>query len=100
VLTTRGHKALFEALRDLAPTWLALGGGGYDISVVPRSWTLALATMAGHHFPDALPPGYRRKYGGDLLADEEEVVLPEETETKMRKQVELVVAGVKQVHGL
>jgi acetoin utilization protein AcuC len=100
VLTTRGHKALFDALKDLAPVWLALGGGGYDISVVPRSWTLALETMSGQPFPDALPPRYQKKYGGDRLRDEEVVMLPQETKNRMRKQVELVVAGVKRQHGI
>ena len=100
VLTTAGQNALFERLRALAPAWLALGGGGYDISVVPRSWTLAFGVMSGQRFPEALPPGYRRKYGGDLLRDEEQIIVPEETTAKMQKQVALVVAGVKRRHGI
>lgn len=49
-LTVDGHRAIYQALRELADTytggrWLAVGGGGYQlIRVVPRSWTHLLAT--------------------------------------------------------
>ena len=50
-LSVDGHRAAFEALRELAVEvaggkWLALGGGGYALyRVVPRSWTHLLATQ-------------------------------------------------------
>ncbi|HVV19800.1 MAG TPA: acetoin utilization protein AcuC, partial [Pseudonocardiaceae bacterium] len=50
-LTVDGHRAIYQALRDLAVRyaggrWLALGGGGYDlVRVVPRSWTHLIATV-------------------------------------------------------
>lgn len=68
-LTTHGQEALFLALRDLSPRWLALGGGGYDMDVVPRAWTLAFGVMSEQRFPDALPPQYREQYGGEWLHD-------------------------------
>lgn len=99
-LTTRGQTALFQALYDLAPRWLALGGGGYDISVVPRSWALAFGVMSGQSFPDTLPSGYREKYGGRWLRDREKVSLTQEGQDHVRKQAELVVSGVKRQHGI
>jgi acetoin utilization protein AcuC len=66
-LTTAGHVALFEALNGLAPRWLAFGGGGYDLGVVPRAWALAFGVMSGQSFPDELPEGYRARYGGRWL---------------------------------
>ncbi len=99
-MTTRGQTALFEALRQLAPRWLALGGGGYDISVVPRSWSLAFGVMSRQTFPDPLPAAYRAEYGGEWLRDRETVRFSPEVQRQIRAAVEAVVAAVKQQHGL
>jgi acetoin utilization protein AcuC len=69
-LTTHGQVALVERLARLAPRWLALGGGGYNLDVVPRAWTLALAVMAEARPPLELPSGYRSAHGGRMLHDE------------------------------
>jgi len=100
MLTTAGHAALFEALDGLAPRWLALGGGGYDISVVPRSWTLAFGVMSGQSFPDQLPEHYRASYGGQRLRDHDRPSLDEITRRRVRQNVETVVAKVRQAHDL
>jgi len=99
-LTTAGHTALFEAFAALAPRWLALGGGGYNIDVVPRSWTLAFGVMAGQTFPDELPPHYRARYGGQWLRDHAGPELDDLTRQRVRRQVEDVVAEVRRVHHL
>lgn len=54
-LTTHAYEAVVREISFLAPRWLALGGGGYDLSVVPRAWTLAYGIMIGREFPDQLP---------------------------------------------
>lgn len=100
VLTTRGHVALFEALRDLAPPWLALGGGGYDISVVPRSWSLALGVMSGQEFADVLPEGYRAAYGGQRLRDDASPLLDPALKRRMEDRVRAAVAEVARYHDL
>ena len=69
-LTTRGYGAVIARMKGLIPLWLALGGGGYDISVVPRAWTLAYGIMSGQEFPDKLPPVYVEKYGPGTLRDQ------------------------------
>jgi acetoin utilization protein AcuC len=97
-LTTAGHVALFQALDALAPRWLALGGGGYDIGVVPRAWTCAFGVMSGQAFPDELPEGYRAKYGGQYLRDHEPPRLDEGMRSGVRRSAERVVAKVKQLH--
>jgi len=99
-LTTAGHAALFAALDELAPRWLALGGGGYALDVVPRSWTLAWGVMTGQDFPDELPAGYRAAYGGAWLRDRERPRLDEATRRRVRQGVESVVARVRQRHDL
>jgi acetoin utilization protein AcuC len=72
LLTTRGYAALVEELKLLAePTrgWLALGGGGYQIDVVPRAWTLAYGILSGQNFPAVLPEEYAARYGPGELHD-------------------------------
>ena len=100
MLTTAGHTMLFEALDGLAPRWLALGGGGYDISVVPRAWTLAFGVMSGQSFPDELPKQYQDRYGDQWLRDHDSPQLDESTRRRVRQNVEAVVAKVKQRHNI
>jgi acetoin utilization protein AcuC len=98
-LTTRGHEALFSALATLAPPkWLALGGGGYNLSVVPRSWALATAVMAEQSLPEALPPAYRAAYGGETLHEPQVPVWVADTRSDIRAHVEEVVDGVRARH--
>ena len=99
-LTTEGQSALFSTLAELAPKWLALGGGGYAMDVVPRAWTLALGVMAGIHWPEELPPGYQARYGGRWLHDREAVLLEERLRQQVGVRVEEVVATLKQIHKL
>ena len=49
-LSTTGHEKIFKLIHEYVHKycngqWLALGGGGYQMTVVPRSWTMALAVM-------------------------------------------------------
>ena len=71
-LTTHGYCRLLETLGALAAGtrgWVALGGGGYSLEVVPRAWTLAYGIMSGQAFPDECPTVYRERYGLDRLHD-------------------------------
>ena len=68
-LTTHGFEALFQRIQALAPRWLAVGGGGYDPSVVPRAWTLAWGVMSHQVFPNDLPDGIASNYNPPLLHD-------------------------------
>jgi acetoin utilization protein AcuC len=99
MLTTHGYVALIEelkALADDAGRWLALGGGGYDVDVVPRAWALAYGVMSEQRFPDELPPTYSARYGSGQLHD---VTGPEPTEAwvqqKARDYVEKSIAALK-----
>lgn len=74
MLTTQGYVTLIEELKALADgigRWLAFGGGGYAVDVVPRAWTLAYGVMSEQTFPDELPPAYSERYGGGRLHDAE-----------------------------
>ncbi len=56
-LTTNGYVAAIERFAALGYPWLAFGGGGYDLDVVARCWTLAYGVMRGQAWPDELPEG-------------------------------------------
>jgi acetoin utilization protein AcuC len=99
-LTTDGQEALFRRLAQLAPRWLALGGGGYNLDVVPRAWTLALAVMAEVNLPVDLPPNYRQHYGGATYHDEVGPALDEELRQRVRRIVEERVTQLRELMGL
>ena len=99
-LTTQGQAAIFAALNDLAPRWLALGGGGYNMDVVPRAWALAWGVMAGLEFPEELPAGYRATYGGRYLTDQSTYCLKEPARQLLRDKVEETVRTLKIRHQL
>jgi acetoin utilization protein AcuC len=67
-LTVDAHRHAYAALHELAHDvaggrWVVVGGGGYEIAqVVPRSWTHALAEIAGTPLAPGTPTpaGWRR----------------------------------------
>ncbi|MHA1728867.1 MAG: acetoin utilization protein AcuC [Promethearchaeota archaeon] len=59
-LTTTGHERLYKLIHKYAHEfcggqWLAFGGGGYLMTVVPRSWTMVLETMLETNLPNKIP---------------------------------------------
>lgn len=74
-LTTHGFIRVLEKMREHFPRWVALGGGGYEMTNVARAWTLAWAVMTGQEPPNQIPESLRRPlrelgYGRDTLRDE------------------------------
>ncbi len=54
-LTTKGWLCAVEDVANLGVPIVALGGGGYNPSTVPRMWTLAYAMLAGASLPNDTP---------------------------------------------
>ncbi|TAN63939.1 acetoin utilization protein AcuC [bacterium] len=54
-LTTNGFEEMLCAFKSMGVPWVALGGGGYDLSNVSRAWTLAWAVMNDVMAPEAVP---------------------------------------------
>ena len=71
-LTVKGFSEVVQQLANLGYPWLALGGGGYDISAVTRGWSLAFAKMLGITLPNTVPQLYQDTYGITKLLDQEE----------------------------
>jgi len=61
-LTTDGFAQAVRRLAPLCRRWIALGGGGYNLENVPRSWTLAWAIMNEREIPDELPAAFREEF--------------------------------------
>ncbi len=60
--TTNGFCEVLRKMKDLSPNWVALGGGGYEITNVAKAWTLAWAIMNNAELPDELPEAFLEKY--------------------------------------
>ena len=54
-LTVQGFGSIVGQFVSMAPKWLALGGGGYDLQAVARAWTIAYGVMSEQKFSDYLP---------------------------------------------
>ncbi len=103
-LTTHGYAEVFKKLRGLAGRWLAVGGGGYEVSVVIRIWTMAYGAMQGLEWPDEMPEVFRESYGLKTLYDIDSPKLGREARDRARRFAEDSVAEVKRLvfprHGL
>jgi acetoin utilization protein AcuC len=91
-LTTHAFEAVVREIKSLAPRWLALGGGGYDLSVVPRAWTLAYGVMIERDFPDEVPFATQHlrqatEYESSRLRDQHSPFIAEETRRHVRQIV-------------
>jgi acetoin utilization protein AcuC len=98
-LTTNGFCELVGMIKSLAPKWLALGGGGYEIANVARAWTLAWAIMNETGVPDEVPPTFLQRYAsagfsGRKMRDERFAVTGRRKE-EMKKEVNGVIAYIK-----
>ncbi len=75
LLTIHAYEKVIGRIKEIAPRWVALGGGGYDVSNVARAWTLVWAVMNGIELSNTLPETYVKKaaqlgvYGKELRGD-------------------------------
>lgn len=65
-MTNFGFSRVVSFLAESAPAWVALGGGGYDVSNVVRAWTLAWGLMNGVDLPDELPASFTARFGREM----------------------------------
>ncbi|HSB34520.1 MAG TPA: acetoin utilization protein AcuC [Nitrospirota bacterium] len=98
-LTTNGFSRAVAIIQSLAPKWVALGGGGYDIANVARAWTLAWGIMNGIDAPDEIPETFLRQYPGAgfigrKLRDELFILRGGKKEA-MKKEVDRVIGDIR-----
>ncbi len=103
-VTTRGYLEAVKELSRVGVPWLALGGGGYDLSAVARSWTLAYGVMLDVEWPDRVPEGSARELGVGQLRDRVAPEVPAHVRQEARWFAGESVAAVKEevfpFHGL
>ena len=103
-ITTRGYVEAITEFSRLGIPWLALGGGGYDLMAVARSWTLAYGVMLDVQWPDDIPESFAQQYGVSQLRDSTAPEIPENVQRDARRYAEGSVAEVKEqvfpAHGL
>jgi acetoin utilization protein AcuC len=99
-LTIHSYEKIIRRIKDLAPRWVALGGGGYDISNVARAWTLAWAVMNGIELSDELPESYVKKAASLGVHDKElrgsARSYPHRQRADIRTEAERVVSYLKE----
>jgi acetoin utilization protein AcuC len=95
-LTTQGYSQVVEILKGCAPRWVAMGGGGYEVSVMPRAWTLAYGIMSDQEFPDELPDSYAAKYGRGTLRDHNEPRIEASTKAISRRHASKAIAELRE----
>ncbi len=103
-VTTEGYIEVIRQLSSLGLPWLAMGGGGYDVTAVARAWTLAYGVMLEAEWPDQLPPGFVREHGGSRLRDDTSPEVPGHIKVEARRYADESVAAVRAqvfpTHGL
>jgi len=103
-VTTEGYIEAVRELAGLGLPWLALGGGGYDVTAVARAWTLAYGGMLDIEWPDRLPPAFAREHGAHRLRDEAGLDVPSrfkvETSRYAAETVEAIRQQIFPFHGL
>lgn len=108
-VTTRGYEAAVRGLAELGYPWVALGGGGYDLSAVARAWTLAYGVMLEVDWPDAIPAEFNRQpqtegLGIRQLRDTVRLDVPADVRRDARRFAQESAAAIKRevfpIHGL
>jgi acetoin utilization protein AcuC len=98
-LTTNGFCRMVGLIKDMAPKWVALGGGGYDIGNVARAWTLAWAIMNDADAPGEIPETFLQRYPGAGFPGrklrDEPFVMEGRRKEEMRKEVDRVIASIR-----
>jgi acetoin utilization protein AcuC len=97
-LSMSGYERVLRKIKDLAPRWVALGGGGYNILNVARAWTLAWAVMNGVELNKELPESFLKeatRIGFEAEEFKESLRPPphsqnEETRTEMERVVRYI----------
>jgi len=103
----RVWRALHAMADDAADgRWVALGGGGYNVDVLPRAWTLLFAEMVGEEPEDEMPAGWLAsaegrtgaRLSGGLLRDIEPAV-PEDHRSRADEEGHRVVDQARALVG-
>ncbi|MCZ6551641.1 MAG: acetoin utilization protein AcuC [candidate division NC10 bacterium] len=100
-LTMQGFLRAVMLLKESAPRWLALGGGGYYLGNVPRAWTAVWALMAGIEIDPELPPVFLSEFRAEGCTETALTDPPYKTEGAKKEEAwHYARTQVKRVHAL
>ena len=111
-VTMDAFPTLWATLRGLARDaaggrWVALGGGGYNVDVLPRAWALLFADMVGAELDDTLPQSWhaqaQERTGRSLtpaLMQEASFSIDQAERTRADADADAVVDAAKAAFGL
>ncbi len=91
-LTAQGWLEAVKDVQSLGKPIVAVGGGGYNLTTVPRMWTLAVATLAGISLPDEVPESYTGQGEAPTLTDHVECEADADSQKRARAFAEASVA--------
>ena len=99
-VTTNGFCHAVKLIKSMASKWVALGGGGYDVTNVARAWALAWAIMNDDEAPDEIPGAFLDLYAdagfpGTRLRDGPFILEGREKESMMN-EVDRVIRFVRE----
>jgi acetoin utilization protein AcuC len=97
-LTAQGWLEAVKDVRDLGKPIVAIGGGGYNLTTVPRMWTLAVAELAGIDLPDQIPASY--PYYGEGLRTLTDHIPPEVSARQAETARAFAAASVAELKSL
>ncbi len=99
-LTTQGHNLAvrkFAALvNELECRWIAVGGGGYDMTAVARAWTMDLATMADLEIDDEIPTTFTSLSNMPTFHDQGEYRIDRDIRNDIIRHNEAAIGEIKQ----
>jgi acetoin utilization protein AcuC len=103
-LTAQGWLHAVKDIKALDVPVVALGGGGYNQSTVPRMWALAYGELFGVALPDATPASYRWHEMIPALTDHNAPHVPDNALKEARAYNEQTIRDVQRLlfhyHGL
>jgi len=96
-LTAQGWLEAVKDVQALDKPIVAVGGGGYNMTTVPRMWTLATATLAGLALPDTVPNSYPHQGEIPTLTDHVSPEMDTRDLEHARRAADQSVAEIKQL---
>lgn len=99
-LTAQGWLQAVRWVKSLGKPIVALGGGGYNLTTVPRMWTLATAELAGLTLQDQVPNSFSGHASIPFLTDHESPTLNEQAEAQALRYAEQTVESLRQQLGM
>lgn len=80
-LSIQGYLKVVGLIKDLHPKKVVLGGGGYDLNVVPKAWSMAMAVLVGDTIDLPFEKTYTtsntgREYAEAMVKEVKQLVFP------------------------